>query len=150
MGSVFLVILAVLVIMAMGYNRKARTMPLVVGIPGLVLAAVHILRETVSRPQLTEGKEVIAEKAEDSIEGRNVEENKKIFAAIGWMVLLVGMIWLIGFIIALPLYTFVFMKSRKENWLTSIIVASVGVGVIYFLFMMGLELTLYKGLLFEQ
>ncbi len=148
-GSVFLLIFGVLVIMATGYNRKARTMPLVVGVPGLALAAAHVLRGTILRPRVKEVKEGIAEKAEDSPENGNVAENKKTLAAIGWMVLLICMIWLIGFTIALPLYTLVFMKSRKESWLTSIMVSAVGLGVIYFLFVKGLEMFLYRGLLFQ-
>jgi hypothetical protein len=140
LACIFLGIFLVVVIAATGYNRKARQMPLVVGVPGLVLSAGEVARQ-VFRKREPRLKETAA---------RGSDEYKKTLRAIGWMVLLVALIWILGFTIGLPLFSMLFMKARKESWVTSVIITLIGVSVIYFLFGMGLEMSLYKGLLFQD
>ena len=140
LACIFLGIFLVVVLVATGYNRKARLMPLVVGVPGLVLSVGEVARQVLRKrePRL---KETAA---------RGTDEYQKTLRAIGWMVLLVALIWILGFTIGLPLFSMLFMKARKESWVTSIIITLIGVGVIYFLFGKGLEMSLYKGLLFQD
>ena len=140
LACIFLAIFLIVVIAATGYNRKARLMPLVIGVPGLVLSAAEVTRQ-VLRKREPKPKEAAAGES---------DHYKKTLRAIGWMVLLVGLIWILGFTLGLPLFSMLFMKTRKESWVTSIIITLSGVGVIYFLFGKGLEMSLYKGFLFED
>lgn len=135
-----------LVVIATGYNSKARRMPLVVGIPGVVLSGVEAARQTLRKrkPNLNETGVIEQEKVIAS------DEKKKILRSIGWMFLIVGLIWIFGFIIGLPLFSMIFMKAKKESWKMSIAITLVGVGVMYFLFWKALEMDLYRGLLFQQ
>lgn len=72
------------------------------------------------------------------------------FVMFGWMALLVGMIWIVGFLVTIPVYTIMFMKSLKESWKLSIIFGVTGFIVLYFMFVYGLNMELYPGLLFQQ
>ncbi len=141
----FLGIFIFLVVIATGYNPKARRMPLVVGIPGVVLSGVEVVRQTLRKrkPNLNETGVIGQEKVIAS------DEKKKILRSIGWMFLIVGLIWIFGFTIGLPLFSMIFMKAKKEGWVASILVTLAGVGVLYFLFIKGLGMDLYRGLLFQ-
>lgn len=63
-----------------------------------------------------------------------------------WFLGLVVLIWLIGFMAAIPLYLFFFLKVRsKEGWMLSILYCVLTRGVIYVLFSLILHIPLYQG-----
>ena len=68
---------------------------------------------------------------------------------LGWIVLLVAMIWILGFLITIPVYTILFMKSLKESWRLCIIFAVAGFAILYYLFAVALNMELYPGLVFQ-
>jgi hypothetical protein len=142
----FLFIFVVLVIVSMGYSKKARRLPLVVGIPGVMLAAVEVAKGTRLKRRAPEPKESTVVEQEAGA----VERQRGPLMAIGWVVLLVGMIWVFGFFIAIPVHTFLFMRTRKESWGLTLFIAAIGFAVLYFLFDMTLNLELYPGLIFRQ
>jgi hypothetical protein len=59
------------------------------------------------------------------------------------------MIWMVGFLITIPVYTLLFMRSRKESWRLSLFFAAFGFVALYFLFVVGLHIELYPGLIFR-
>jgi len=154
LNLVFLAFFITLIMISMTYSPKARRMPLVVLIPGAVLAMIVTIKDVTKKGHGSERREVITEgeEVEDGeLEGPAAREhNKKMFVMFGWMALLVGMIWIVGFLVTIPVYTIMFMKSLKESWKLSIIFGVTGFIVLYFMFVYGLNMELYRGLLFLQ
>lgn len=147
----FLAFFVIMTLISMTYSPKARRMPLVVMVPGLVLCAALVVKEMTDRRRVA-GKKQKAPAAGDDDQGsapETTEEKKRMLIMFGWMVLLVGMIWVTGFLVTIPVYTILFMRSLKENWRLSIIFGVVGFIVLYFLFVIGLSMELYPGLIYQ-
>jgi len=155
---VLLAVFLVIVLVGAGYNRKARMLPLVLGVPGVALAAAEVVR-TAARRRLGSGEvrsgagEVVggqATKEAGSPGSREADGSKKVLEMFGWVVLLIGMIWLFGFLITIPIYILVFMRARKEGWLLSLCFAVSSWALLYWVFVLGLKIVLYPGLIFKN
>ncbi len=153
LNLVFLAFFVTLIVISMTYSAKARRMPLVILIPGAVLAVIVTVKDISRKGPAPEERETSAE--EEEIEDTEpaglaaTDQNKRMFVMFGWMALLVGMIWVVGFLVTIPVYTIIFMKSLKESWRLSIIFGVAGFIVLYFLFVVGLNMELYRGLIFQ-
>lgn len=148
----FLAFFIMLTVLSLGYSAKSRRLPLIVGIPGIALAGADLYRKTIRRPttepqrrRQTPGLHEMEE--EDEGTGGEI---RKAAAMIGWVALLILMIWIFGFLVTIPSYTLLFMKLRRESWVASILFAGIGFAVLYVLFIMALHIELYPGLIFKQ
>ena len=65
-----------------------------------------------------------------------------------WILGILPIIYLLGFVVGIPLYIFLYLKLHKESWLMSIIITSVSAVVVYFGFGVLLHFRFHKGLLF--
>jgi hypothetical protein len=145
-GLVLLVAFMVIVGVGMGYSRKAKMLPLVLGIPGVVLTAAIVIRESFMRPK----EEVSRERPADQESSTPVpDEQKKILIMFGWVALLVGMIWAFGFVITIPVYMMLFLKARGEKWLLALCFAAASWAFLYWIFVGALKIILYPGILFD-
>ena len=143
----FLAFFVTLLLISMTYSPKARRLPLLVGIPGASLTAAQVIKELNRRRGKTgEAKGVEPENA-GAASQKGVD--KRLLMMLGWLVLLIAMIWILGFLITIPVYTILFMKSLKESWRLSIIFAVAGFAVLYCLFVVVLNMELYPGLVFQ-
>lgn len=151
---VFLTFFITLILISMTYSAKARRMPLVILMPGVVLAAIVTIRdafgELFSPVQGEVSVEADERKDSDSESVSAADQNRRMVVMFGWMALLVAMIWIVGFLVTIPVYTILFMRSLKESWRLSIIFGVSGFVVLYFLFVVGLSMELYPGLIFQQ
>jgi hypothetical protein len=147
----FLAFFITLMLISMTYSPKARRMPLVVILPGLTLAVVIVIKETIKKvPALKRGEVTLGETGDGMSESPAAPaETKRMFIMFGWMAFLIGMIWIVGFLITIPVYTILFMKSLKESWRLSIIFGVVGFILLYGIFVFGLNMELYPGLIFQ-
>lgn len=136
----FFVVLLWFVITASGYSAKARFVPLVIGIPALVLAAYQ-LQSDWRKPV----------KSESDLEGANNSEKTRRELGSGlWVVGCFVLIWLVGFTIGLPVYAYAYAKVRgKEGWLISLVPAAIAFLVLWVLFVNFLHIPLYQGILFD-
>jgi hypothetical protein len=71
------------------------------------------------------------------------------FKVIGWIAGLGVLIWLFGFLIAFPLFIFLYIIIKGEYWLWAFIVAVSFLIVVYVGFGVLLKLSLYEGLIFQ-
>jgi small-conductance mechanosensitive channel len=143
-----LILLAVFVIivgLGMGYSKKARMLPLVLGIPGVVLTAVIVTRNCIRT-----GKTIPQERSGDEQTGpEEASDQKKVLAMIGWVALLIGMIWVFGFVITIPVYMILFLKTKGEKWLLTLCLAAGSWVFLYWIFAVTLKIILFPGILFE-
>ncbi len=122
-AATLLTVFAVMTITAFGYPAAARLVPLVIGLPALVLAAYQL-----SSSIFTSGSGVVA-----ATEGR---QRRRELAALGWLVAFAVMIALGGFSVGGTIA--VVMAQRlwlRESWRTAL----VGGGLAFLLLYAGME-----------
>lgn len=146
-------------VLTLGLGRVARLVPIVVVIPTFLLLALQLLLDLL--PRLAEKYSVIERQdmfrveplREKSLSGQSAEQSEEIVLrrsrelnALLWLLAMFGLIYLFGFLIALPLYVFLYLKRQsKEGWLISITVAAGICGLLYGMFMFAIGTGLYEG-----
>ncbi len=136
---VMLAIFLAMTLMALGFPEKARLMPLLVGIPGSVLAMFQVFKELRTPLDGTERSE--AERAA----ARWNEAHMFI-----WLLLYFFGILGFGFIYAAPCLVFGFLYfAKKESLKTAVIGAVATWAILYGLFEQAFEIPLFDGLVVE-
>ena len=143
-GSVFtslimFVVFATMSLIALSFPDKAKLMPLIVGIPGTILALVQLfieLRSTLG--QTAETADLVRE---------TVGAERQMFT---WMFLFFFGILGFGFIYAAPLLVFGFLWFGKgESLKVGLVGGAATWGILYGLFQRGFQIPLFDGLLLE-
>ena len=135
------VILALIVITALGYDRQTRMLPLIVSVPVLILA----IALTISDLRESKGK-ASKKKEEDGKE----EEKKGVFAkevkVSIWTVAMFVSLYLFGFIATTFFYTFLWLKFHaRYSWLSSLSVSGGSLAFLYIVLIYALNVQLYDG-----
>ncbi|MFB3886248.1 MAG: tripartite tricarboxylate transporter TctB family protein [Thermodesulfobacteriota bacterium] len=134
-GSLFLIVHGLNAL-----SSRAMRFPLIVGGITSILLLVEILRGIWrGRP-----KTVLKETKEDSF-----KELGSHLPAIAMLVAIVPLIWILGFLIAIPLHLFLFLKFNGEKWLPSFITGLVTWIILYFGLYLGMRIPFDEGLLFS-
>ena len=96
----FLAFFLVMTIISLTYGPKTRRLPLLIGIPGLVLAAVEVFRGI--QGFLPASKPSASGAQKGGTRGLSLpDEQKRVLGMIGWVFVLVGMIWVFGFLVTI-------------------------------------------------
>jgi hypothetical protein len=133
-AGIMLVIFAAMVAMASTYPGEARFLPLVIGIPGLVLCVIQFVTELRTTP----GPDDKVYTAEDRM------AELKMF---GWFAVFVFGIILFGFPYAGPLIVALYLHfSWGEKWYVSLGAAAFAWAVLHGIFDYVLGLPLFEGL----
>ena len=138
------VILAVTVYLLTLPSLETKLIPLVVSVLVLVLGAIEL------RKELLTGREA---KAAGEPEANKVEAEARgglggFLVGWGWMVGFLLAVLLVGFIIATPLFSLSYLKLNGRRWPLSIGVAAALTILLYAIFVVGLKINLYPGLIF--
>jgi hypothetical protein len=122
------------VVSARDWPLGTRVFPWIVGIPLMTLSIIQLAREIFQARSITAPrKEDTGDLQVDWSMGSGVV-GAKALRFYGWLVGFLFCIWLLGFFIAVPLYTFLYLKiSARENWLTTI-----SLSLATFIFFIGL------------
>lgn len=152
--------------LTLGLGRVARAVPLAVVVPTVLLLAFQVLLDFAPRlaqkygslekndlfgvaPLREKSRRPDSEAAiepETEIVGRRRRE-RGIFL---WLLLLFALLYLLGFLIALPFYTLLYLKRRSgESWLQSVIVAAAMGCLVYALSVLDPGSRLHEGELLE-
>ena len=119
----------------------SKLLPLLIGSIVFLLSAIGLVQEILARDKskatVTEDKTPGEQKAE-----ARLREYLPMGAWLGGMSLA---IYLVGFVITIPLFVFAYMKSHGIGWLAAIIYATLITVVIYGTFELALGVTLYRG-----
>jgi len=136
---VMLAIFVAMSLMALGFPGKARLMPLMVGIPGSVLALLQVLVEL--RTAIDGAVESDAPQSAARWNERHM---------FTWLLLFFFGILGFGFIYAAPLLVFGFLYIGRKETLTVGAIGAAGTwAVLYGLFEQAFEIPLLDGLLIE-
>ena len=116
------------------YEPDARFLPLVIGIPGLMLAAIQLAVEVTSTPERT-----------FTAEGRRAE-----WGMFGWFVLFCAGIVMFGFPLAGPVLVAAYLYlSWDEKWYVCLAAGVFAWAVLYGVFEQFLGLPLFEGLAYR-
>ena len=133
-----LLIFLVMSLMALGFTEQARLMPLLVGVPGSLLAIVELVNETRAT--------IRAAESGDSADELTGAER----AMFGWVFAFFLGILCFGFTYAGPLLIFAFMLAGKKESLTVALISAVGAWAVLFgFFEQMMEIPLFTGLIVE-
>jgi hypothetical protein len=143
-----------------GLGRLAAMVPFAVVVPTLALLLFQLIMDLLPRLAKTYGgleqkdlfsveslREKVSQQIEDA-EGKAPQPDREGRAFL-WLLAMLALIYLLGFLIALPLYTLLYLKRRSERWLIAVPVA-VGIAcLIYGMSILDLGARLYEGLLWQ-
>lgn len=144
---VMLTIFIIMSLLALDFPAKGRLMPLMIGIPAILLGLVQLVIEYRAVLALDSkvgmANQTVPEKSE---KGDKKGENQMI---IWTTVFFIGML-LFGFVYASPVLVFAFLYyGSKESLKVSLISAVSTWAVIYFTFVKWFQLSLFPGLILE-
>jgi len=126
-----------------GWGSRSGLFPLVVGLPVLIMAVAQLAIDVRGTRQ-TAGADGTA--AELDLPPKVVRQRSAVILTtiVGFAVA----IWLLGFIVAIPLVTFLFLKvASSESWTLSLALSAVAASVFYVLFVWWLNIPAPPGLL---
>lgn len=141
------IMVVMLVIIGSSLSMKyfeSRLLPLVVGSAVFALSAIGLWREIAAENRreatVTRGETVKKKEAGESWRGYLV--------AGAWLMGFFLTIYLLGYIIAIPLFILAYMKSHGSKWLVATVFAIITSVIIYGVFRLALNIELYRGLIF--
>jgi hypothetical protein len=136
-AGIMLLIFATMVAMATTYPGDARLLPLVIGIPGLVLCIIQFVTELRAKPGGNE-------------KGFTAEDRRAELKMFGWFAVFVFGIILFGFPYAAPLIVAIYLHfSWGEKWYVSLGAAAFAWAVLHGIFDYVLGLPLFEGLVYQ-
>ena len=144
--TLFLLLVALFVVIrSVTFGRwEAIVLPLFFGSIILILATVELTREFRSKdkmPTAMEGE--TEEKAKTKIEFRRFR------SGLGWVLGFSLVIYLLGFLIAMPLFVITYLRVYVRGWVIAIVMATSITAVMYGMFEFGLRAPLYRGVIWE-
>lgn len=151
---------AVILYATAGLSEVGRLVPLAVLVPTLVLLLVQLCLDVapgfVQKHSLLEQKDVFgieqmrptpAEEATSSAASRG----RRKLSVFAWVAMIPALVYLLGPLIALPLFLLLYLKVRsKEGWAVSIGMAVAMFGFLYGAFVAVLNLRLHEGWLWNR
>jgi hypothetical protein len=118
----------------MKYGLKSFLLPMLVGIPIIILMVVQIVRESLSKAAVASGPD------------KRTSRGSGLIAAL-FLLLFILFIYLAGFLVVIPVGVLAYVKFSGEKWYLAI---SLGLVMFFVVFILShvLGLYLYEGILF--
>jgi hypothetical protein len=139
MSLVMLAIFVAMVAVASTYPEETRLLPLVIGIPGIVLCLVQVVIDGIAAQRT--GADTALSPTPKAIREA---------VLLGWFLGFLLVVLFFGFLIAAPVMIFAFLYfDQRETLRLAAIMAAAGFAVLYFVFETLLELILFSGLVTE-
>lgn len=138
---IMLAILAAMVGIAAQYSPDSRFMPWVVGIPAIALCLLQLgLDWRAARGSRPAGSHGGAEQSEPPAALRREA------AMWGFFLGLVGGILLFGFLVAVPVFVLVFLRTwARASWPLALGLVAAACVILYLVFVQGLNVALHQG-----
>ena len=128
-----------------GWGSRSGLFPLVIGLPTFVLAVIQLAldaRGTHRAAAPAEGGAVALDVPADVVRQRSL-------LILGTILGFAVAIWLLGFLVAIPLVTLLYMKAAGESWPLTIGLSVATIVIFYAMFVVWLNIPVPPGLLLE-
>jgi uncharacterized membrane protein len=133
-SAIMVAVFAIAVGLSFSYAPESRLLPLVIGIPGLILALIQLFKE-------------LREKGVPAVTSK---EHAREFVMFAWFFTFVGGLILFGFPYAGPLLVAAYLYfSGGEKWYVALTAAVVAWAILYGVFEEFLGLPLFEGLVYQ-
>lgn len=139
-----------LLLEAQGYPADPRLFPMIVGVPLVLLLLAKILlllfqdRFELQSVGLFEDLGVL-DVASTGGEGTRASRYRRELSMIGWIGALGGLIYLVGNLLAIPVFIFTFILAYERKPVRAAFVAALTFGFVYLLFVEILGASLWRG-----
>lgn len=155
------VLVLIFVVLSLSYQPRARLVPLAIGIPTLLLTLFQLLIDMI--PAVGKRFSFFQEHDVFGIEAGRVPENsgkqevrtartihRRELSFAAWLLLLVALIYFLGYLAAIALYLPLFLKLRsREGWRMTLSITAVTWGFVYVIFILIMDAPLHEGLLWN-
>jgi hypothetical protein len=155
------VLILVFVVLSLNYQPRARFVPLAIGIPTLVLALFQLLIDLIPAVGrrfsffqeydvfgIEAGRAAENSREQEERSARTIHRRELSFAA--WLLLLVALIYFLGYLAAIALFLPLFLKLRSsEGWRMTLSITVVTWGFVYVIFILIMDAPLHEGLLWN-
>jgi hypothetical protein len=143
-----LVFFAIFVWQAKEWRIQARLFPWVIGVPMLVLAAIHFVMDLRGQARkIAPGDTPVDFQFAKDIDP--VSARWRTINMFSWIVGFLAGIWLIGFTVTIPVVVFLYLKVQsREPWALSLVLTGIAFLVFWGLFDQMLHLPLPEGKIF--
>ena len=141
-----LFVLGIVFILSVGYPHSARLFPLIViSLCGIIILE-ELLKAIITRPATG----LFESYGKKKKEMPKTEKKKPLnsIVVMAWMAGFALELWLLGFVIGLPLFIFAYVKTYDEGWRWAIILPAIMFLIVYGGFNLVLKIPLYEGFLF--
>ena len=141
MSALMLAIFASMVAVATQYPPQARFMPLVIGIPGLVLCIYQLIVELRTRT------EPARDVADSTVAQTTVAaERRREVTLWSYFVALIAALILFGFWVTIPVFLTIYLRhAAGESWRFALGLGLAGSGILFLVFHKGLGVVLHGG-----
>jgi hypothetical protein len=145
---IVLIFFCVFVYEAKEWRMQARLYPFAIGIPMLIFAIVQFILDLkgVKAKESADGAPMDFQFQQTDVSPQDVR--KRTITMFSWMFGFFAMIWLVGYVIAIPLMVFCYLKFQSnESWRLSVTLTVIAFMFFYFLFVRLLTLPFPDGAL---
>lgn len=139
-----MIIALVVILSSLGMKHwKCKLLPLVLSGTIFILGAIELRKEILAGDEAT--ATIMEEATSETRESRKILHGYLLTGA--WVIGFLLAIYLLGFIIAIPLFTLSYMKLHDTTWLVAIISTILVLGFMYVMSEPLAGIQLYRGLL---
>lgn len=124
------------------WPEKAALFPLAIALPGTVLALVQLGVAVLAPPEPAASAVVLSDLPGPERVRRSLE-------VVGWIAGFVAAVWALGFLVAIPLASFLYLRRAREGWAESALIPAGTWVFMYGLFDRVLHVPLPPGVLLE-
>lgn len=144
---ILLIGLAAAFVTTLGYPSRARLFPIIVISLCGVFVLWALMKMFIARHKASSLNEY-RQKNEETLKP-DEGYRRQFFFAFAWIGAFVLLLWLLGFVVSLPLVVFAYIKTYEEGWRLAIISTIIMFLIVYVVFAVLLKIPLYEGLLFR-
>lgn len=134
---IFIVLVFLLIHGSLRLSRDSMIFPWVVGVVCLALLASEMIKDV---------KKAAREEAQEKGDSAY---SRSMLPSLIWLVAVLPILYLLGYFVTIPLYTFVSLKLFHERWHTCLLLTALVVILFYVIFVVALEVPFYTGIVFS-
>ncbi|MBN1368462.1 MAG: tripartite tricarboxylate transporter TctB family protein [Dehalococcoidales bacterium] len=125
---------------------ESMTLPLITSSLVIILACIQLGLDLRKRPKKDDSVKKGETTADDTLKKAELKRGTIILC---WTAGFALATYILGFYIAIPVFSLAYLKTHSRRWLTSILFAVIITGFIYLVFNIVLKTILYRGLIFS-
>jgi hypothetical protein len=133
---------------------KMKLLPAIMSGLIFVLAVIELTRETLDNRRGTKENQPKAEGSSDvtlneAVGSENADDVRGDMVGFAWLIGMIIAVYLVGFLISIPLFILIYLKIHGVNWLKSAIMAAAAVIFTYLVFVKVMQVELFPGIIME-